>query len=305
MFGSWTFDGGKLNLGFYQNKSFADTSSFSKNGEYELISAKAVRNVLLYNCCPNPYIDLTYTIKIKRRPLFYMNNLILPCIVLALLTSVSFMFPPETGERISLVITVLLGMTVFMIVFTEAIPATSEVTPLIGKYFAAVLFEVALCLVATCVPLRLQHLQPGTEMPHWARVVIFNYLGRLLCYQCTKKKRKSSVDIILDKAKNQHRNDIKLSSAEIIENGYINENGSLSKNTNGVPKLTASESPPADETRDVTPIVKHIANKEHEDRLYAEWKEAITILDRLFFWLFILTFLISSLVILYGHGQDV
>ncbi|KAK3727985.1 hypothetical protein QZH41_015939, partial [Actinostola sp. cb2023] len=244
MFGSWTFDGLKLNLGFYQNYSAADLSKFSKNGEFELISADAKRNVIKYTCCPAPYVDLTYTIKIKRRPLFYMNNLILPCIVLALLTSVSFMFPPETGERISLVITVLLGMTVFMIVFTEAIPATSEVTPLIGRYFAAVLFEVALCLLATCVPLRLQHLKPGTEMPHWARVLIFDFLGPVMCYGCSKRKRKSSVDPVMSRDQNYEHNNggIRLSSAEILENGYIRENGTLNKTLNENHKRSALES---------------------------------------------------------------
>ena len=38
-----------------------------------------------------------------------------------------------------LVITILLGLTVFMMVFTENVPRTSEVTPLIGKYSVTVL----------------------------------------------------------------------------------------------------------------------------------------------------------------------
>jgi len=301
MFGSWTFDGGKLDLEFYQNKSSVDLAAFTTNGEYELVSANAAKNVIKYSCCPNPYIDLTYTMKIRRKPLFYMNNLILPCIVLALLTSVSFMFPPETGERISLVITVLLGMTVFMIVFTEAIPATSDVTPLIGTYFAVVLFEIAFCLLATIVPLRLQHLHPGTEMPNWARVVIFDFLGPLMCYRCVSRcRRRNSSNSIKPNKGIQNADDVRISSPEIIENGYIREKSSLNKTLNENKK---KETQTADEMTDITPIVDYIKRSEKDDELYAEWKEAISILDRLFFWIFILTFVVSSVVILRGAPE--
>ena len=67
------------------------------------------RNAIIYSCCPAPYVDITYTINIRRRVLFYLNNLIIPCIILAALTVLAFYLPPESGERVSLVITVLLG----------------------------------------------------------------------------------------------------------------------------------------------------------------------------------------------------
>ena len=39
------------------------------------------------------------------------------------------------GERVSLAITLLLAMTVFMLVVADIIPATSDVVPLVGIYF--------------------------------------------------------------------------------------------------------------------------------------------------------------------------
>lgn len=67
------------------------------------------RNSIVYSCCPAPYVDITYTINLRRRVLFYLNNLIIPCVILAALTVLAFYLPPESGERVSLVITVLLG----------------------------------------------------------------------------------------------------------------------------------------------------------------------------------------------------
>lgn len=59
-----------------------DVSNYQANGEFELISFSSVKNIVLYSCCPEPYPDITYTIKLRRRPLFYVFNLILPCILI-------------------------------------------------------------------------------------------------------------------------------------------------------------------------------------------------------------------------------
>lgn len=58
------------------------------------------------------------------------------------LTLLSFFLPPDSGERITLVITNLLAMTVFMLIVAEIMPATSEVIPLISIYYTGIMFEV-------------------------------------------------------------------------------------------------------------------------------------------------------------------
>ncbi|KAI4463560.1 neurotransmitter gated ion channel [Holotrichia oblita] len=59
-----------------------DVSNYQANGEFDLVSFHAVKNVANYSCCVEPYPDITYTIKLKRRPMFYVFNLILPCILI-------------------------------------------------------------------------------------------------------------------------------------------------------------------------------------------------------------------------------
>ena len=66
------------------------------------------------------------------------------CVLLFLaLTLLSFFLPPDSGERITLVITNLLAMTVFMLIVAEIMPATSEVIPLISIYYTGIMFEVS------------------------------------------------------------------------------------------------------------------------------------------------------------------
>jgi len=56
----------------------------------------------MYPCCPEPYPDLTFVIAIQRIPIFYVIVLIIPCILLSVLTLVSFWLPPETPAKILL-----------------------------------------------------------------------------------------------------------------------------------------------------------------------------------------------------------
>lgn len=60
------------------------------------------RNELFYNCCPEPYIDITFVIIIRRRTLYYFFNLIVPCVLIASMAVLGFTLPPDSGEKLSL-----------------------------------------------------------------------------------------------------------------------------------------------------------------------------------------------------------
>ena len=64
---------------------------------------KGKRTEFTYKCCPNnPFVDITYTIHVRRRVLFFSFNLILPCILICSLTILVFALPADAGERITL-----------------------------------------------------------------------------------------------------------------------------------------------------------------------------------------------------------
>lgn len=71
---------------------------------------------------------------IRRRPLFYTVNLLLPSIFLMVMDIVGFYLPPDSGERVSFKITLLLGYSVFLIIVSDTLPATAIGTPLIGHH---------------------------------------------------------------------------------------------------------------------------------------------------------------------------
>lgn len=62
----------------------------------------AKRNEIYYNCCPEPYIDITFAILIRRKTLYYFFNLIVPCVLIASMALLGFTLPPDSGEKLSL-----------------------------------------------------------------------------------------------------------------------------------------------------------------------------------------------------------
>ena len=78
---------------------FTYLAKYSPNSEWFLSSATAKRTEETYPCCPGKfYPDVTYTITIARRSLFYLCNLIFPMSIIGMLTILSFLLPAESGK---------------------------------------------------------------------------------------------------------------------------------------------------------------------------------------------------------------
>jgi nicotinic acetylcholine receptor len=130
-FGSWAYDGTQVDV--FNRSNGIDLKNYVSNGEWELIEVKVIRNYVIYSCCPEPYPDITFTLHMRRRTLYYTYNVIVPCIMLSALTLLGFWMPPDSGEKVTLGLTVLLAFSVFMLLIAESMPATSFYVPLIGK----------------------------------------------------------------------------------------------------------------------------------------------------------------------------
>lgn len=61
-----------------------------------------VKNTINYACCPEPYVDVTFTIQIRRRTLYYFFNLIVPCVLISSMALLGFTLPPDSGEKLTL-----------------------------------------------------------------------------------------------------------------------------------------------------------------------------------------------------------
>ncbi|XP_036241695.1 neuronal acetylcholine receptor subunit alpha-10 isoform X1 [Molothrus ater] len=178
-FGSWTHNGNQIDL--RNQLDSGDLTDFVENVEWEVLGMPATRNVITYGCCSEPYPDVTYTLLLRRRASFYIFNLLLPCIMVSFLAPLGFYLPADSGEKVSLGVTVLLALTVFQLLVAESMPP-SESVPLIGKYYIATMTMITASTALTIFIMNVHHCGPGARpVPPWARRLILHHLARLCC----------------------------------------------------------------------------------------------------------------------------
>lgn len=286
-FGSWTYNGKRIDVN--PKAKSADLKHYVTNGEWDVIEVSAKKEVTFFPCCPEPYPYVTYTLRVRRRMLYYVSNLILPCGVIAALAFLSFYLPADSGERISLVITVLLAMTVYMLMVSNAMPPTSEVIPLVGKYYLAVMVEIALCLVATCITIKWHH--NASPMPTWLHSIFVRFLGKALCIKSVKIKRPSlavfsggaSYDV------NNNQRSLEEMNCDVLQRDISSV------------RLKEIINPPLSAMgaiyKDVTLLSNKVEMDQTEEEIRRDWKIAAEVLDRFFFVVFFVTFILVSVVI--------
>uniref|UniRef100_A0A8C1VBK2 Cholinergic receptor, nicotinic, alpha 3 n=1 Tax=Cyprinus carpio TaxID=7962 RepID=A0A8C1VBK2_CYPCA len=145
-FGSWTYDKAKIDLVLIG--STINLKDFWESGEWTIIDAPGYKHDIKYNCCKEIYTDITYSLYI---------------------------------QKVTLCISVLLSLTVFLLVITETIPSTSLVIPLIGEYLLFTMIFVTLSIVITVFVLSVHYRTPKTHtMPGWVRHVFLGLLPRVM-----------------------------------------------------------------------------------------------------------------------------
>uniref|UniRef100_A0A8C6KK93 Cholinergic receptor, nicotinic, alpha 10 n=1 Tax=Nothobranchius furzeri TaxID=105023 RepID=A0A8C6KK93_NOTFU len=176
-YGSWTYNGNQLDI---QNAmESADLADLVENVEWEVLGMPAERNIVLYGCCADPYPDVTYTLKLKRRASFYVFNLLIPCVMISFLAPLGFYLPADSGEKVSLGVTVMLALTVFQLLVAEIMPP-SENVPLIGKYYIATMTMITASTALTIFIMNIHHCGPDAKpVPKWAKTVILQYMARM------------------------------------------------------------------------------------------------------------------------------
>jgi hypothetical protein len=73
----------------------------------------------------HPLPGVKFTLSLKRKYSYYLMNMILPVIVLALMAPFVFILPVESGEKMGYCLTILLSLSVVMTLVSESIPPTS------------------------------------------------------------------------------------------------------------------------------------------------------------------------------------
>ncbi len=223
------------------------------------------------------YSLVKYTLEIKRRPLYYVMLLIVPCLLCTLLVLVSFAIPAENGERIGFCSTILTSVSVYLLMMAEILPEKSDTLPILGIYYTVTMIGIALVIVATILVLSAHH--AVTEPPACFKAL----------YKLRKPKKKRETKKFLKR--NAVASEITTGRSDADAIGQVS---------------VASEVPTIGSDEDMTghapapvdhkPIVGNFVtdNESTEDEKRKIWRSVAVLCDRILFWLFLIMFVVST-----------
>ncbi|CAF0802063.1 unnamed protein product [Adineta steineri] len=185
-FGTWSHDGNLVDLNHKSGQIVVavgvDLTDYYPSIEWDILSAGAVRHVVLYDCCQDdPYFDVTFALLIRRKPLFYTVNLVIPCVNIAFLTILVFYLPSDCGEKLTLSISIFVALQVFYLLLVDLIPPTSIKLSLLGTYLLFTLVLVNASIFITIITLNIHWRHPNTHhMPAWVKRWFFEIIPPLI-----------------------------------------------------------------------------------------------------------------------------
>ena len=156
-------------------------SDYIASGEWEIVDIPVVAVKKKYPCCPKTFSEVTYKVRMRRKVLYYLFNMILPCSIISSLALLAFCIPPMSGQRITLSITVMLAMSVFLNFAWVRLPVTSESVPLLAKYYMITMTVIGLSLFANCMSLNYFYRDDALNyLPRFCRVNFISWLAKIV-----------------------------------------------------------------------------------------------------------------------------
>jgi len=158
-----------------------DLSDYVNSGTWNIISCPGVYNHTWDAAEQHHKAQITFTLKIRRMTLFYTVNLIIPCVLISFLSVCVFYLPADAGEKMTMCISILLALVVFLLLVSKILPPTSITIPLIAKYLLFTFIMNIVTILITVIIINWNFKTPRTHrMPTWVRVVFLNWLPRIL-----------------------------------------------------------------------------------------------------------------------------
>ncbi|TNN03225.1 hypothetical protein fugu_000254 [Takifugu bimaculatus] len=117
-------------------------------GEWEFLQLSVTRtNFSIHDS--QIWENLIYTFTMKRRPLLYVINFLLPIVFFLTLDLASFFIADHRGEKLGFKVTVLLAISVLLLILNDILPSMSNKTPLIATYCIVIFALMLLSLLET------------------------------------------------------------------------------------------------------------------------------------------------------------
>ncbi|XP_019625375.1 PREDICTED: neuronal acetylcholine receptor subunit alpha-10-like [Branchiostoma belcheri] len=187
-FGPWVQDATEVLM--ISDSAASNLKHFSANvgaSGWDVLSLNARDQKVSYDgvywgTTPKNFSETDITIHLRRKPTFYVFNLLLPCVLLAVMMAATFLLPIDNGEKVSFGVSILLALVVFQLLMVQLLPE-SESLPWIGKFviIAMVLMAASLAISTIVINVCSRATGPGKRpLGPWTRRVFLRYTAKIL-----------------------------------------------------------------------------------------------------------------------------
>nr|CAD2201584.1 unnamed protein product [Meloidogyne enterolobii] len=148
IFGSWTYNEKEIKMDFDKSAGI-DLLEYGESKIWDVVGAPAT--------LVNQRSRIEYQLRLRRKALFYTVVLIIPTVLMAFL---------------SMAISVLLSIVVFLLLVSKILPPTSSTIPLMAKYLLLTFVLNVITILVTVIIINIYFRSPIThQMPGWVRSV--------------------------------------------------------------------------------------------------------------------------------------
>ncbi|KAM9831441.1 5-hydroxytryptamine receptor 3C-like [Neosynchiropus ocellatus] len=249
-------------------------------GEWELLDITAEQGDT--TATPDSSIDeLIFHIHVRRRAMLYVVNLLIPSCFLITVDLFSFLLPPQSVDRSSFKMTLILGYTVFLLIMNDLLPITGNTIPLINVFFSLCLaLMVASLLETILVTNLLLGSSDFSPVPRWVEVLVLQIMGYLV-FLPPKAKGKRDAESPPKTFTNKH----------MLENSFPEKKGEAEQEDKALEELKNL-------SKDLQAIRVQVDRQINGTKSSEEWTKVGFIIDRLLFGLYILFISVSFLTII-------
>uniref|UniRef100_A0A8C6NI28 Acetylcholine receptor subunit beta n=2 Tax=Nothobranchius furzeri TaxID=105023 RepID=A0A8C6NI28_NOTFU len=310
-FRSYTYDSTEIDLQYALDSKGNEIreiqldGAFSESGEWNIIHKPSRKNMK-----DDMYEEMTFYLIIERKPLYYIINIIIPCILITIIAIFNFYLPPDAGEKMGLSINVLLTLTVFLLLLADKIPETSLGVPIIVNYIMFTMILVTFSVILSVVVLNLHHRSPNTHMmPLWVRKIFIHMLPPYLGMLRPKVEPPLSLETI------SHRQKKVVTISKVADEYFIRKPDSsilfpkpnrfhpeglctdLRKFIEGPSTYLTLPHELKSAIEAITYIAEALQAEKDYEALKEDWQYVAMVVDRMFLWIFVVFTTVGTLAI--------
>ncbi|CAG2210644.1 neuronal acetylcholine receptor subunit beta-3-like isoform X1 [Mytilus edulis] len=280
-FGSWTYDTTRVNFTHLGSKdNNIEYRDFRKNKEWSILESYVTKLEKQYDGGgEDKYSIMEYKFHLQRNPVYYTHMFIMPAVLVAALVPFQFMLPPESKERITLGSILMLGLLLLLTMLQDMLPETHSTVPTLASYYTITAVWIALSILTSIWTINIQSRGPRRQkVPVFIRHFFLRGLKRLVCLG-------DDTYYPLDE------------SETVSMRGLDRPLDSMTK-----PDTTTTQSKME---KDIEEILRHVHTMafratvlEARQDVRNEWHQVALVIDRLLCFLFFITFLLYTFVLL-------